>query len=179
MFGMTGRTTSVWRAPTGARGDPAPARRRCAALIVIASVFAAVGACGAAPALANGSPGVAYGGETSQHLQAYFLLSPTHRTIKDVVLVWQPACHFGDSFEVNAELGTVHVRPDGSFAKTARNTEEGDRPSWSDYWVEQISGRVRDDRITGTFHGHVTTRRSDGKLVDDCDSLYVTFKAIQ
>lgn len=179
MFGIRGRTTSVWRAPASARGDLAPARRRCAALIGIASVLAAVGACGAAPALANGSPGAAYGGETSQHLQAYFLLSSTHRTIKDVVLVWHAACHFGDSFEVNAELGTLHVRPDGSFAKTARNTEEGDRPSWSDYWVEQISGRVSEDRITGSFHGYVTTRRSDGSLVDDCDSLYVTFKAIQ
>ena len=169
----------MWREPAGALRDLAPARRRCAALIGIASVLAAVGACGAAPALANGLPGVAYGGETSQHQQAFLLLSSTHRTIKDVVLVWHAACHFGDSFEVNAGLGTLHVRPDGGFANTARSTEEGDRPSWSEYCVEQISGRVSDDRITGSFHGHLTTRRSDGSLVDNCDSLYVTFKAIQ
>ena len=73
----------------------------------------------------------------------------------------------------------MHVSPDGSFAKTARSTEEGDRPSWSDYWIEQISGRVSNDPITGSFHGHLTTRRSDGSRVDDSQSLYVTFKAIQ
>ena len=169
----------MWRAPAGALGDLAPARRRCAALIGIASVLAAVGACGATRALANGSPGGASGGEPSPHQPAFVLLSSTHRTIKDVVLVWHAACHFPDSFEVNARLGTLHVSPGGGFANTARSTEEGDRPSWSDYWVEQISGQVSDDRITGSFHGHLTTRRSDGSLVDNCDSLYVTFKAIQ
>jgi hypothetical protein len=167
MFGIRGsRARAVWRALGGARVDLAPSRGRRVAVVGLVGLLAAAIVWSGSPASAATSTGVAYGGETSQHQQAFFLLSSTRRTIKDVV-------------QVNAELGTVHVKPDGSSAKTARSTEEGDRPSWSDYWVEQISGRVSSDRITGSFHGHLTTRRSDGSLVDDCDSLYVTFKAIQ
>jgi hypothetical protein len=151
---------------------------RIASALVAAGLFAAV-TLGANIASAAAPPGLAYGGETSQHNEAFFLLSSTRQSIKQIALDWDGACGGEDDFTVNATLGTVRIKPDGSFAKTTRSTEEGDNPGWSDFWTEQITGRVASDRMTGTFHGHLITRRANGSLVSECDSGPVTFKALQ
>jgi hypothetical protein len=147
--------------------------------LVAAGLFAALMMGGS---MASGAApwGVAYGGETSQHDQAFFLLSSTRRSVKRIALDWDGSCSGeDDDFTVNATLGTMQIKPDGTFAKTKVSTEEGDNPGWSDHWTEQISGRVAGDRITGTFHGHVVTRRANDSIVDECDSGAVTFKALQ
>jgi hypothetical protein len=144
-----------------------------AAGLLVAVTMGGTVASGAAP------PGVAYGGETSQHDQAFFLLSSTRHSLKRIALDWDGSCGGEDDFTVNATLGTVQIKPDGTFARTARSTEEGDNPGWSDYWTEQITGRMASDRITGTFRGHLITRRANGSLVRECDSGPVTFQALQ
>ena len=159
---------------TGFKGRRAP---------TVVSALAAAGLVAAVTmggSLATGAtpPGVAYGGDTSQHDQAFFLVSSTRQSIKRIALDWDGSCA-DDEFTVNATLGTVQVKPDGSFAKTKQTTEEGENPGWSDHWTEQITGRVTSDRITGTFRGHLVTRRSNGSLVGECDSGAVSFKALQ
>ena len=116
---------------------------------------------------------------TSQHDQVFFLLSTTRHSVSRIALDWDGSCHGVDDFTVGATLGVVRIKADGSFAKTQTTTEEGDKPSWSDHWTEQIAGRVASDRITGTFQGQVATRKSDGSLVGECDSGTVTFTALQ
>jgi hypothetical protein len=156
-----------------------PSWSRRVGLIGLAGLVAAILALGGHTALGATPPGVAYGGQTSQHDQAFLLLSATRQSVKRIALDWDASCHGVEDFSVSATLGTFHIKPDGSFAKTQRTSEEGDKPSWSDHWTEEITGRVTSDRITGTFHGHVATRRSDGSLVGECDSGAVTFTALQ
>jgi hypothetical protein len=153
--------------------------RSRAGLVGLAGLAAATLALGGGTAFSATAPGVAYGGKTSQHDQVFFLLSTTRHSVSRIALDWDASCHGVDDFTVGATLGVVRIKADGSFAKTQTTTEEGDKPSWSDHWTEQIAGRVASDRITGTFHGHVATRRSDGSLVGECDSGTVTFTALQ
>jgi hypothetical protein len=155
-------------------------RRPRVALVALAALIAAAITLGGGTASGAAPVGLAYGGETSQHDQAFFLLSTTRRSIKRIALDWHGTCGgVDDEFDVNATFGVVHVKPDGRFAKIQPTTEEGEKPTWSDHWTEQISGRVTGDRVSGSFHGHLVTRRGDGSVVTKCDSGAVTFTAVQ
>lgn len=110
-----------------------PSRSRRVGLIGLAGLVAAILALGGHTALGATPPGVAYGGQTSQHDQAFLLLSATRQSVKRIALDWDASCHGVEDFSVSATLGTFHIRPDGSFAKTQRTSEEGDKPSWSDH----------------------------------------------
>jgi hypothetical protein len=44
--------------------------------------------------------------------------------IKKNALDWYASCHGIDDFGVRATLGSLRVKPDGSFAKTERTTEK-------------------------------------------------------
>jgi hypothetical protein len=127
------------------------------------------------------SPGVVYGGLTTQKNPIMLQLSRTHRKVVRTAITWEANCSNPNDFFFESAVFTVPmaIQSNGKFAATAsRNFEDG--PGITATESLTITGTLKKDRlITGTATGSLADKDQSGKVVEQCNSGTLRYTAIQ
>jgi hypothetical protein len=127
------------------------------------------------------SPGVVYGGMTTQRDPIMLQLSRTHQKVVGTAITWEANCsNPDDSYFESAVLGAqMAIQSNGRFAATASHTF-ADGPGITGAESLTITGTLKKDRlITGTVTGTLIDKDQSGNVVERCDSGSIRYRAIQ
>ena len=145
-------------------------KRLVLAVLMVASIVAAVGGPSSSPGQTQDPPGVTYGGVKDQD-PAWLRLDPARRSIAALHIEWAAAperCSHRKVYVGTLYAGYEWVRPipvdgRGRFNKVIVNRY----PYAGRRYVERqvVSGTIAGNVVAGTISGGVTVARPDGQVV--------------
>ena len=137
----------------------------------------------AATAAASGSssPGVVYGGLSTQHEPIMLRLSRDHRKVVSAAITWNGNCSNPSDFFFETAIIPLpaKISSTGRFAMLAsRSFDEGNGITGNEALA--YSGSLKKDRlISGTVSGSLTDKDQAGNVVEQCSSGIVRYTAVQ
>jgi hypothetical protein len=125
--------------------------------------------------VATRSPGIIYGGATSQGEAIVLRLNTARKRVNDVLTTWNAPCGEAGYFRSGDHFVNFPIKGNGSFG----NPFSGDTPiatGGKRHYDYDVGGRVTTSSAKGTLKVKVTETDAAG-VATDCDSGGVTWKA--
>ena len=127
--------------------------------------------------VATRSPGIVYGGSTSQGEPLVVRLNASRKRVNDVLLTWRAPCApSGGFWRVADHWGNFRVKSTGSFGNPF-NQEFAMDAGGKRRFDAAIAGRVGRTSAKGTVQVKISETDVNGAATDSCDTGAVTWKA--
>ncbi len=122
------------------------------------------------------SPGVIYGGKTSQGMPFVLRLDAKRRTIADMLFTWQAPCAPDGYFVLREDLGNWNVKSTGAFGGPW-NTDVALDAGGKRHFAYTIAGKVSKTAAKGTVRVTLADTDAAGTQSTSCDTGAVSWKA--
>jgi hypothetical protein len=148
--------------------------------IRLAVVAAAAVALVAPAGVASGATaGAYYGGVTSQDFPVIAQIASDRKLLKRAVIALTLKCTTGDKIALHDGYQNLTIAKSGSFSKRFGPDKVTDSDGTSTTTSGSITGKLKGDRITGTWRLVAVDKTAAGITTQTCDSGKVAWSATQ
>lgn len=127
---------------------------------------------------ASRSPGVVFGGRSSQEEPVVVRVDRTRHKVSDLLMTWRSStCTPDASFSFPDAFQGLKLKSTGSFAGTYAMDYALADGTGKRHFAYNLSGRVSKTKVSGSLHVAFTDADLNGAQTLACDSGGVTFKA--